>query len=174
MSKRNQYRGPYSRVSLQWQEPVASPMAPEGAPAALHKEGVVVVYVHPDTSVENVTGSHEEQEEMYAKLATSDGYPRDGVFVYRETWSGAACDSPQLAELRRMSAAGDLQVLYVCWDGRTSRCLDGLTRLLSEFVASGVLVYLVDDPRYPASKSKWRYFVPKTNRNNLEEGQHAC
>ena len=85
-----------------------------------HKGGVVVNYVQTDASVVDALGSHEEQEIAYAKLAFSDGYPKEVVHVHRDAWSGAPSDSPQFAELRRLSAAGELEALYVCCNDRVS------------------------------------------------------
>ena len=150
MSNRNQRRVVYTQVSWSRQEPATSPVAQGGATAVPHKDGVVVVYVQTDASVEDVTGSHEGQEPAYVRLAVSDGYSKDVVRVYRDAWSGAPFESPQLAELRRLSAAGDLEALYVCWNDRVSRDPGGLLRLLREFSASGVAVQLVDDPVEPA------------------------
>ena len=175
MSKMNKRRGVYCRVSWQGQETVASPSGPGVAPTLPlpHEEGIVVVYVQMDASVDDGTGSHEEKDMAYAKIATSDGYSKDVVRVYREAWSGAPFDSPQLAELRRLSADGGLEALYVCWNDRVSRDPGGLARLLREFVASGVPVELVNDPLDPESRSKWRHFL-RRNENNHEEEQHAC
>ena len=121
-------------------------MAQVAATAVRHKDGVVVVYVQADASVDDATGWHDEQEPAYVRLAVSDGYSKDVVHVHRDAWSGAPFDSPQLSEFRRLSAGGDLEALYVCWNDRVSRDLSGLMRLLREFAASGVAVQLVDDP----------------------------
>ena len=150
MSKTNQRYGLYARVNWPGQETVASPIVPEVALAALHKEGVVVVYVQTDALVDDATGSHEQQEMVYAKIAISDGYSKDVVRVHRDAWSGAPFDRRQLAELLRLSAAGELEALYMRWNGRVSRDLSGLMRLLREFAARGVAVQLVDDPVRPA------------------------
>ena len=54
MSKMNKGRGGFcARVSWRGQETVASPVAQGAATAAPHQEGVVVIYVQADASVDD-------------------------------------------------------------------------------------------------------------------------
>ena len=105
----------------------------------------VAIYVRVSTSVQEDGTSLDTQEEAGNALAISLGYPVDAVCVYREVWSGASVERPQLEKLRRMAAADELEALCVFNTDRLARDPVHLVTLVREFEGQGVKVHFVHD-----------------------------
>ena len=112
------------------------------------------------TSVAQADGtSLDMQAAEMVRLANEMGYGIDLADVLREIASGASLDRPQLYEIRRMAAAGEIDALFVYSIDRLSRDPVDLLVLVRELEAHSVAVHFVRGPSDSTPEDELLRFV---------------
>ena len=107
----------------------------------------VAIYLRVSTSQQERDGtSLETQFEGCATKAELDGETVDAAYVYREQWTGADLDRPQLGLLRQVVRERKIRVLYIFSPDRLARDPLHLLMLMEEFQSAGVEVRFVRGP----------------------------
>ena len=123
------------------------------------KNKEVAAYTRVSSSVQEDGTSLETQEAECTSLVLSLGYLGNAKCVYREVWSGASLDRPQLNKLRRMAAAGELEALFVYTADRLARDPYDLLTVMREFDNCGVAVHFVRDSSDSSPEGELVLFV---------------
>ena len=100
-------------------------------------------YSRISTSGQEEGTSLETQFEICMSAATADGCQVPPEFMFREIWTGADIERPQLTLLRAAARAGKLEALYILSTDRLSREPIDLLMLVKEFEENGVRVVFV-------------------------------
>ena len=138
MGMRNPKLPEKPRLSLDYTPP-AGPAEPAGLELP-----VAAIYVRVSTSGQEDGTSLEVQLEKCRALLESEGYRTSDAFIYREVWTGADKERPELAKLMADVRAGRVRAVFVYHIDRWSRDPLHSLQLFDELLSHDVQLRLVE------------------------------
>ena len=131
MGMRNPERTAHRRMSMEYTRPTETE-----APSA-------AIYVRVSTSVQEDGTSMDVQVEQRRVLLESEGYQIREEFIYREVWTGADKERPELARLMAAVSARRVKAVFVYHIDRWSRDPLHSLQLFDELLSYDVQLRLV-------------------------------